>query len=266
MFVLLAGLFVSSAYAEPVTDGKAAYELSEKERKALTFDVGPAKTTLVQLFTSDANPTCNEAVKWFSSLLQREGSLWKDFVPVAMHVRLWDSSGYRDAFAKDDFDTFVQSYTRNWGVSRVYAPLVVVNGVEWSGWGRGQNIPLADSEKGGTLHVDGTIRPNSYSAVFTPDKTTDTLSGFQLHGVLLSFGLQSRPSDGKNRGNVLIHDFIPILYKGNALQSNGEVWKTTVELPKPRGIQRVRYAVAFWVTKSGNPIPLQGVGGFLPDT
>jgi len=263
--VLAFSLFVSSAYSETsVVANKPVYALSDQEKKALIFDAGPEKNTAVQFFTSDANPACNEAVKWFSTLTQKEGQLWKNFVPIAMHVRLWDSNGYRDVYAKDDFDVFVQSYSRSWGVGRVFAPLIVVNGVEWSGWARGQDVPVASGVMGGMLHVDGTERSDAYNASFKPDSTVDIERGFQLHGAILGFGLQSRPSDGKNRGNVLVHDFIPVLYKNTPLKSGGEGWKASLELPKPKGLQRIRYAAVFWVTKNGEPVPLQSVGGFLP--
>src|SRR3989338_1686090 len=99
VLVFIAGLPVSDVRAEAPakTDGKAAYELSERERKALRFDAGPDTVSLVQFFTSDANPVGNEALKWCSSLLKDEGRLWRSYVPIAMHVRLWDSGGYKDA-------------------------------------------------------------------------------------------------------------------------------------------------------------------------
>ncbi len=276
VLILMAGIFASTTYSETagaaapkqskgdVVNGRAVYELSEQERKALTFDAGPETRPMVQFFTSDANPICNDAVKWIATLTQKEGQLWKNFVPIAMHVRLWDSSRYRDAYAKDDFDVFIKSYSLLWSLSHVFVPLVVVNGMEWAGWARGQDIPLANGAKGGMLHVDGTERPNNYNAIFKPDSTIDTAGGLQFHSALLGFGLQSRPSDGKNRGNVLSHDFIALLYKSAVLKSGGDGWKASVELPKPRGFRRVRFAVVFWVTKNGSPIPLQAVGGFLP--
>ncbi len=257
----------SAALAAPVVkdapvDGKLAYSLSEEERKALIFESGPGKITMVQLFTSDANPSCNEAVKWMSSLKAKESLLWKAFVPMAMHVRLWDANGYKDAFAKNEFDAFIQSYSRRWGVNQVFAPLVVVDGVEWTGWARGQDIPLAP-QKGGILHVDGTRLPNVYDVAYKPDSGIDATGGFQLHGALLGFGVQSRPADGKNRGNVLVHDFIPVLYKNMSMLSGSDGWKASLELPKTRGLVRARYAVVFWVTKKDVPLALQAVGGTL---
>ncbi len=250
--------------ASPAEDGKQAYELSERERKALRLEAGPERTLFIQLFTSNAEPSCNAALKWMSSLKQGNPGLWKIFVPVAMHVRQWDSGGYHDAFAKNEFDEFLKNLARQWGSGRTYTPTVAVNGTEWSGWSRGQDI-LPDSRRAGFLKTDGTRLPDTFDIFFEPDLTINRGAGFEAHGALLAFELQSRPSDGKNKGSVLIHDFICLAHVAAPMRSETKGWKVSLNLAKPKTIRIQKCAVAFWITEPGSPIALQATGGFLPD-
>src|SRR5215212_6496747 len=54
-----------------------------------TVRSGPARTHLVELFTSEGCSSCPPAEAWLSKL-KDESRLWRDFVPVAFHVDYWD--------------------------------------------------------------------------------------------------------------------------------------------------------------------------------
>ncbi len=248
-------------------DGKAAFELSTLEKKAMKFSTGPEAVSIVHFFTSDADPNANNALKWMTSLLSESSQpgLWKILFPVALHVRLADGKGHKDAFAKDDFDEMAKNYAKIWGAKRLYIPTVTVHGIEWSGWSRGQAIPPpAADKKPGVLEADGTDKKGFFNVTFTTNADSTPAGDLELHAALLGFGLQSRPSDGKNRGNLLQHDFIPVLYKRMILKTENNARRAVMELQRPRGMRASKYAVVFWVTQQENPIPLQATGGFLP--
>src|SRR4051812_10684196 len=63
---------------------------------------GPARVTLVELFTSEGCSSCPPAEAWLGQL-RTSPELWKEFVPVAMHVNYWDHLGWRDALAAKTF-------------------------------------------------------------------------------------------------------------------------------------------------------------------
>src|SRR5436190_8435201 len=63
-----------------------------------TFESGPQKAHLLELFTSEGCSSCLPAEPWFSKLKTVPG-LWKDFVPLAFHVDYWNHLGWRDPFA-----------------------------------------------------------------------------------------------------------------------------------------------------------------------
>ena len=63
-----------------------------------TFESGPQRTHLLELFTSEGCSSCPPAEAWLSKL-KADPRLWKDFVPLAFHVDYWDHLGWRDPFA-----------------------------------------------------------------------------------------------------------------------------------------------------------------------
>src|SRR3981081_4368209 len=80
-FILIALLAAISAHAGDVA-----------------FESKPARTTLIQLYTSEGCSSCLPAEEWMSGL-KNQPRLWQDIVPVAFHVDYWDHLGWRDPFA-----------------------------------------------------------------------------------------------------------------------------------------------------------------------
>ncbi len=234
------------------------------------FQAGPSQNTLIQLFTSDASAASNPALEWMSVQKNKDpqNELWARFVPVAMHVRHWDGSGYRDPFAKNEFEDMLVAYQRSWKATNVYAPTLVVNGVEWSGWGRGQEVPNDRHKQTGVLTVHGALEAGigKFSAGFQAAETLKKES-FTIHACLVVFGLTSRPSDGRNRGRSLQHDFMAAAYRSEDFRHTRTAFGASVEIPLPK-VQRegARYGMVFWVTKKNNSTPLQATGGFLPES
>lgn len=238
-----------------------ANAVAAEKKDGIVLESGPVQKTMVQLFTSDASSNCNPALRWISNL-KESGALWTQFVPIALHVRQWDGAGYKDAFSKKEFDEILNFYQKRWRTSKVYPPTVAVNGEEWSGWARGQTVPVEVNRKTGILRIDGTKRESYYEAVYQPDSS---LSGetFTLHGALVGFGLKSKPADGKNRGKSLEHDFIVLQYKAAHFTFSYDVLTAGFELAKPKGIRIPKLAVIFWVTKRSDALPLQSAGSYL---
>src|SRR4051794_36746323 len=55
----------------------------------VTFESGPQRVHLIELFTSQGCSSCPPAEAWLSKL-KNEPRLWKDFVPLAFHVDYLD--------------------------------------------------------------------------------------------------------------------------------------------------------------------------------
>ena len=231
----------------------------------VVFKSGVSQNTFIELYTSDSNVNGNPVLEWMSDLKQKEASLgvWANVVAISMHVNLWDVPGYKDSFARKPFDERLLSFKKKWSARNVYCPTMIVNGVEWSGWSRGQPIPVQAEKKAGELVADGTKQEGAFEISFTPEGTLGE-GPFTIHGTLVAFGLKSKPSEGKNRGKSLQHDFVVMLYRAQDLRLSYGKWITTLELVRPKAMRAPKFAAVFWVTKKDDPQALQAVGGYLP--
>ena len=229
-----------------------------------TLESDKTQSAFIELYTSDASSDGNSALAWMSALKSRDsGALWKQWVPVAFHVSLWDVPGFKDKFAQKPFDDMLLGYRKKWNVRSVYCPTLVVNGTEWAGWSRGQEIPPGNSKEVGVLKVMSSQSEGLYAVEFSPAKGLSTQS-LVLHAALVGFSLKSKPSDGGNRGHVLSHEFIALNSMERPLKFSYGVLKANVELSPRKGVRGQEYAAVFWVRDEETMQPIQAVGGYLP--
>ena len=240
------------------------FSVSAHADEPLYFKSERTQNTLIELYTSDLNSGGNDALRWMSSLGEKEPkALWRDHVPLVMHVSYWNVPGARDTFAQKVFDDFLLRYKKLWNVNRVYAPAMVVNGTEWGGWSRGQDIPAIPSRDVGVLSADGRKRENHYLVEFVPTQKIDA-TGLTVHAALLGFGLVSKPSEGDNRGHALTHDFVALAYAEQSFHLSYGVLTSDFEISPKKVIRAKKYAVVFWVTPGDEVRPIQATGGYLP--
>jgi hypothetical protein len=64
----------------------------------INYESRSYQTTLLKLYTSKDCNSCPPADRWLSSL-QNEPSLWREFIPIALHIDYWDYIGRKDRFA-----------------------------------------------------------------------------------------------------------------------------------------------------------------------
>src|SRR5437763_11956930 len=79
----------------------------------VTFQSGPKKVQLLELFTSEGCSSCPPAEASLSRLVG-DSRLWRDFVPVAFHVDYWDRLGWKDPFVSVEWTKRQQRYAENW--------------------------------------------------------------------------------------------------------------------------------------------------------
>lgn len=216
-----------------------------------TFQSGPARTHLLELFTSEGCSSCPPAEKWMSEL-RVHPRLWKDFVPVAFHVDYWDRLGWKDRFAKPAFTGRQHAYAQLWRSGSVYTPAFVLSGREW----RGRSVPSALGEKPGVLTV-AVAGDQTLTATFRPERRFDAV---ELHVALLGLDLQTRVRAGENRGRELRHDFVALSHQRKPMNVEGDVHRAEVMLPVHVTPGK---ALAVWVTEFEKLEPLQATGGSL---
>ncbi len=221
-----------------------AYTLSAKP---LTFQSTDKPTVLLELYTSEGCSSCPPAETWFSTL-KNDPALWTDFVPVAFHVDYWDYLGWRDPFAKQAYSDRQRAHAAAWGSRSIYTPGFVAQGLEWKSWGGA--LPKAASNKADILKAsldDGKLTV-SY----------DQKGDWDVHVAWLGFDQRIPVKAGENAGRTLQHDFVVLTHEVASARAFPLVLKAA-EIGSAK-------AVAIWVSRHGQTVPVQAVGGWLkPD-
>jgi hypothetical protein len=212
----------------------------------------PARTHLIELFTSEGCSSCPPAEAWLSNL-KNEPRLWQDFVPIAFHVDYWDHLGWRDPFASKMWTERQANYSARWKSESVYTPAFVLDGVAW----RNAALPPAATETPGVLKI--TIRGERVTAVFEPAR--NTARHYEIHLARLGFGLGAAVTAGENSGRKLVHDFVVLGLTNEGMKSGVKELKLPPDSSKQAA--NSRSAIAAWVTAAGQMESIQAVGGWL---
>ena len=226
------------------------------------FQSGPAQVALIELYTSEGCSSCPPAEKWLGDL-RPSPALWKEFVPVALHVNYWDHLGWRDALASKAFTDREHAYAQAWRASSVYTPCFVRNGAEWR------------PREGGALSGRGaadagmlTARWNAETRVcaieHAPARNAQPPRALDVSVALLGGGIVTDVRKGENAGRTLRHEFVALRFvTAKLLRNDAGVWTATVTLPARADVTASRRALAAWVSLHGEPAPLQATGGWL---
>jgi len=220
----------------------------------VTFQSGPKKVQLLELFTSEGCSSCPPAEASLSRLVN-DSRLWREFVPVAFHVDYWDRLGWKDPFASSEWTKRQQAYAENWKAESVYTPAFVLNGREW----RNATIPVVNDAAPGVLKA--TVHDsNAVMISFQPAKGSS--EKFDVYLARLGFGIAVNVRAGENNGRSLKHDFVVLSLVREKMSSGTQELRlapVSESLGRPE-----RSAFAAWVAKEGDINPLQAVGGWLP--
>lgn len=211
------------------------------------FTSGETRTRLIELYSSEGCSSCPRAEAWLGGLRDAPG-LWRDFVPVAFHVVYWDHLGWRDRFASKAFTARQYAYSGRWGHDTVYTPCFVLDGAEW----RNPSVPPPSAEKAGVLSVEY-VTGGGCRVHFTGR------GDHEVHAAVLGGGLMSPVRAGENEGRTLRHDFVVLGLKSGPLVDGA----AELALPDATDKTARRHALAVWVTRRGDPRPVQATGGWL---
>jgi hypothetical protein len=216
----------------------------------LTMNSGERQVTLLELYTSQGCSSCPPAERWLNKYVGND-DLWKQIVPIAFHVDYWDYIGWKDILATAGNGIRQRDYARAGKTRTVYTPGFFTNGREWRGWTFGIG-PRTSRRQPGNLEV--TIDGKQVRAQFPAN---DNL--LKLNIAVLGFGIETNIKRGENRNSVLRQEFVSLAHVAH--QSSTGEWRVT--LPDYSDINVSRFGVAVWVSRPGNPTPIQTTGGWL---
>jgi hypothetical protein len=218
----------------------------------VVFESKPARTHLIELYTSQGCSSCVPAEEWMSGL-KNQSRLWQDIVPVAFHVDYWDHLGWRDPFAAKIWTERQMDYSVRWKRESVYTPAFALDGKEWH-FGK---LPPVATETPGVLKVS--VNGDRVTTSFKPESGAG--ARYDIHVARLGFSAATDVTAGENAGRKLIHDFVVLGLANETMKSGTK----ELRLPPPAtSTAEPRMAVAVWVTQAGQIEPIQAAGGWLP--
>lgn len=232
-------IFVTAAYAD-----------------SISFSSGTQKVHLLELYSSQGCSSCPPAQNWVNQL-EDSDLLWKRVVPVVFHVDYWDYLGWKDPFSKSQFSYRQRAHKRQNNINSVYTPGFVVNGKEWRGWFKRQPLDFTDASSG-QLNVE--IADEKFNAVYLSGKE-QTQTDIVLNIALLGMNNITNVLAGENRSRKLEESFIVLeltRYSG-VREDNSKGVKFEGELPH----NKLKTAVAVWITTQSSLQPIQVTGGYL---
>ena len=220
----------------------------------LRLDSPVDRVNVVELFTSHGCNSCPPADAWLRKLVEHPG-LWQRVIPLSFHVDYWDYLGWRDRFSSPAYSERQRAYRSSGGLHSVYTPGFTLNGEEWRGWRWPPSPDFDLGEAVGRLHLN--VEPGKTAELhFDPVQPRDGLSA---HLAVLGFGIASPIGAGENAGRTLKEDFVVL---GTSEQRGDAPWH--LAWPTLREAHTSRRAVVAWISVSGDPQPIQAVGGWLP--
>jgi hypothetical protein len=220
------------------------------------FTSGARRTELIELYTSEGCSSCPPAERWLAGL-RGEPGLWRDFVPVAFHVNYWDNLGWPDRFASDQFTRRQYALAAAWGGGSVYTPCFVRDGAEW----HPASAPGASDEVAGLLAASYDPAGGRCRVKFLPAEKTS--GGYDVHVALLGGGLASNVTAGENAGETLRHEFVVLALVDAPMKMDGSAGGVDVTMPAINIDGVGRRALAAWITRRDELVPLQATGGWI---
>lgn len=230
----------------------------------LSIRSGPARTSLVELFTSEGCSSCPPAERRLAALRDEPG-LWRDFVPVAWHVDYWDGLGWPDRFASAGNTRRQEEYAAAWHARNIYTPAMVVDGGERRGGWAPPGAGVPGRPEAGVLEVRGS-GTNRFAVSYLAAPAGGGRPELSATVAWLGIDRVSDVKRGENAGRVLRHSFVVLRSATVPLRGTGDTLSATVSLAIPADEPGGRLALSAWVSAKGSPAPLQAAGGWWPAT
>jgi len=222
--------------------------------RAETFTSGDKQNTLIELYTSEGCSSCPPAEKYLNSLIN-DPQLWKSHIPIALHVDYWDYLGWKDRFASPIHTQRQRQYARVNLQNTIYTPGFFVNGEPWRRGFFSKSPPLSKAQPG---KLSLTLNKNQINAKFLPGQNVASHQ-FSLTVAVLGMGLKTSIKAGENAGHSSSHEFVNLKY----VVKNSDNANWSFVLPKYDRLDAKQLALVAWVSKKGDPRPIQAVGGYI---
>jgi hypothetical protein len=170
-------------------------------------DSSPHSVAVVELYTSQGCSSCPPADRWLGTLPARFG---ERIVTLSMHVGYWDYIGWKDPFARREFNERQRLLAAASGSGAVYTPGVFLQGREFAHWSRTATFDAAVQaalRRPAPARIGLTVSALSSDGVSVQARG-DAPRDARLWLALVESGLTTAVKAGENRGETLRNDHV----------------------------------------------------------
>lgn len=187
------------------------------------------RVAVLELYTSEGCSSCPPADHFLSSLKQA-GISEQQLIPMAFHVTYWDYIGWKDRFAKKQFDQRQRDLAYKNKKKTVYTPQFVLVGEDY------RNYPTFSEDINELVMQEATVdleltvgiqlasnKTEKLHLDLKSDITKATVKDVALYFAVIENNLTSNVKDGENEGEQLHHDYVVRQLSGPFFQSKSDV-------------------------------------------
>ena len=185
----------------------------ESRNSTTTVKSTENRVVLLELYTSEGCSSCPPA-DHFLSKLKQQGVSDERIIPMAFHVTYWDYIGWKDRFAKKQFDSRQRNLAHKKRKSTVYTPQFIFSGEDFRLHTRFNNEVNKFVEQKAQVNLVLTVkkpvnkRADELRIHLASDISADEVENVDIYIAVVENNLSSDVRDGENEGRKLQHDYV----------------------------------------------------------
>ncbi len=172
------------------------------------------RVVFLELYTSEGCSSCPPADRLLSGL-RSSGISNERLIPVAFHVTYWDYIGWKDRFAKKQYDQRQRVLAARNSLNTIYTPQFVMSGEDYRSHATFlEDVNKLAAEKATvSISLSARILSNAKGSDemhlgLTADTTMSDAEDIAFFLLLIEDKLTSDVNDGENKGIRLHHDHV----------------------------------------------------------
>lgn len=202
------------------------------------------RVVLLELYTSEGCSSCPPADRFLSDL-KEAGISDQQLIAMAFHVTYWDYIGWKDRFAKKQYDQRQRDQAHKQRKATVYTPQFMMSGDDYRSYATfSRDVNKLVTEKA-MVHLElsffvlpqtllsdaDTVSSDRIRLQLKTDIMASDVKDVGFYLALIENNLSSNVADGENEGEILHHDFVVRQLSGPYFQG------------KPDGSQEIEHTL-----------------------
>lgn len=181
------------------------------------------RVAVLELYTSEGCSSCPPADRFLTEL-KAEGISDRLLIPMAFHVTYWDFIGWKDRFAKKQFDERQHERAGKNRQDTVYTPQFVFSGEDYRRFASFSNDVNDLVQQKATVDLELRVKKQleKLQLTLSSDISRSKLNKVSYYLVLIENNLFSEVKDGENEGERLKHDYVVRQFLGPFYQLEKE--------------------------------------------